>query len=162
MRQRRSLRNGVQRPSGKWNPDSKACHDCQDDPHVVNDLRLRPGDDHRDGRTSHTRVDTLPGGRGCIHPGKREDETDRSNDVGDLADRVDHEGRPSSRLSPVLNIFNMRSVMRNPLTMFVIEAKRAIAPRTRIGSGWSPPVIRIDPTTAIAEMALVNDINGVW
>src|SRR4029453_18804597 len=134
----------------------KACHDCQDDPHVVNDLRLRPGDDHRDGRTCHTRVDTLPGGRGRIHPVKREDETDRSNDVGDLADRVDHEGRPSSRLSPVLNIVNMRSVMRNPLTMFVIEAKRAIAPRTRMRSGWAPPGLRIDSTTADRELARVH------
>src|SRR4029453_6722647 len=161
MRQRRSLWNGCQRYSRKGNADNKARHDRQDDPRVVNHSRIRPRDDHRDSRPRHTRVDALPGGRGCIHPVKREDETDRSNDVGELADRVDHEGRPSSRFSPVLNIFNMRSVMRNPLTMFVIEAKGAIAPRTRMRTAWSPPVIRIDPTTAIAEMALVNDISGV-
>ena len=39
------------------------------------------------------------------------------------------------RLSEVLNIFSMRSVIRKPLTMFVIDAKRAMAPRMRIRSG---------------------------
>ncbi len=38
-------------------------------------------------------------------------------------------------LPGVLNIFSMRSVMRNPLTMLVIDANSAIAPRMRIRSG---------------------------
>jgi len=42
--------------------------------------------------------------------------------------------------------------MRNPLTMFVMEAKRAIAPRTRMVTGYSAPVTAMDPTTAIAEI----------
>ena len=47
----------------------------------------------------------------------------------------DHERLPPSRLSLVLNIFSMRSVIRKPLTMLVIEAKSAMAPSTRMRSG---------------------------
>ena len=60
-----------------------------------------------------------------------------------------------------LNIFSMRSVMRKPLTMLVMEAASAIAPRSVITGGWSWPVITIEATTAIAEIALVSDMSGV-
>src|SRR6266550_3014563 len=46
-------------------------------------------------------------------------------------------------------------------TAFVMEANRAIAPRTRIILGYSAPVTAIDPTTAIAEIAFVSDMRGV-
>ena len=39
--------------------------------------------------------------------------------------------------------------------MLVIEAKSAMAPRIRMRGGWSAPVTMIEPTTAMAEMALV-------
>ena len=55
----------------------------------------------------------------------------------------------------------MRSVIRNPLTMLVIDAATAIAPRIVVRSDSRSPAIRMDPTTAIAEMALVSDISGV-
>ena len=65
-----------------------------------------------------------------------------------------------------MNILSIRSVSRKPLTIFVIEAKTATAPRI---VGNAPPVpapvpapaSMIEPTTAIAEMALVSDISGV-
>ena len=38
-------------------------------------------------------------------------------------------------LASVLNIFSMRSVIRKPLTMLVIEANRAMAPSMRMRSG---------------------------
>jgi hypothetical protein len=63
----------------------------------------------------------------------------------------------------VLNIFNMRSVMRNPLTRLVVDAVTAIKPRVRLNVlACAAPVIRIEPTTAMAEMAFVSDIRGVW
>ena len=47
-----------------------------------------------------------------------------------------HQTRPSPPArSPVLNSFSIRSVMRYPLTMFVIDANRAIAPSARIRGG---------------------------
>src|SRR2546426_2086529 len=56
----------------------------------------------------------------------------------------------------------MRSVMRNPLTMLVMEANSAMAPRIRMAFGYSAPVTAMDPTTAIAEIALVSDMSGVY
>jgi len=46
--------------------------------------------------------------------------------------------------------------------MLVIEAARAIAPSRVITGGWSWPAITIEATTAIAEIALVSDMSGVW
>jgi hypothetical protein len=56
----------------------------------------------------------------------------------------------------------MRSVMRKPLTMLVTAAVMAMKPSTLL-SVVAPcaPVIRIAPTTEIAEIALVSDISGV-
>src|SRR5215469_3704550 len=64
--------------------------------------------------------------------------------------------------SRFLNIFTMRSVIRNPLTMLVTTAVIAMKPSTLlsvVASGL--PVMRIAPTTEIADIALVRDISGV-
>ena len=62
----------------------------------------------------------------------------------------------------VANILSMRSVMRNPLTMLMVEQVTATTPSTLLSSGASPaPVMRMAPTTEMAEIALVNDISGV-
>ncbi len=45
--------------------------------------------------------------------------------------------------------------------MFVIDAKSATAPRAVMYQGWSRPVMTIEPTTAMAEIAFVIDISGV-
>jgi len=50
----------------------------------------------------------------------------------------------------------MRYVMRYPPTMLTIEQATAIVPRTVESEVLCSPATRIDPTTAIAEMALVN------
>src|SRR4051812_33839610 len=55
----------------------------------------------------------------------------------------------------------MRSVIRKPLTMLVIEAATATVPRMVVRLDSRSPAMRIEPTTAIAEMALVSDISGV-
>src|SRR5438067_2315376 len=51
--------------------------------------------------------------------------------------------------------------MRNPLTMFVVEAKTAMAPSMVLSRDSCSPASRMAPTTAMAEMALVSDISGV-
>ena len=55
----------------------------------------------------------------------------------------------------------MRSVIRKPLTMLVIEAATASVPRTVVNVVRCSPAMMIEPTTAIAEIALVSDISGV-
>ena len=60
-----------------------------------------------------------------------------------------------------LNILSMRSVIRKPLTMFVTEANTAIAPSTVLNVVFCSPAMMTEPTTAIAEIALVSDISGV-
>ena len=55
----------------------------------------------------------------------------------------------------------MRSVIRKPLTMLVTEANTAIAPSAVLSVVFCSPAMMIEPTTAIAEIALVSDISGV-
>src|SRR5205085_2016060 len=56
----------------------------------------------------------------------------------------------------------MRSVIRNPLTMLVTAAVIAMNPSTLLSMvAPGEPVIRIAPTTEIADIALVSDIKGV-
>src|SRR5438132_5955897 len=95
----------------------------------------------------------VAGGLRVVHPVQREDEQRRREDGSELVDGVRH---------CFLNIFSMRSVMRNPLTMLVMEANSAMAPRIRMVFGYSAPVTAMDPTTAIAEIALVSDMSGVY
>src|SRR5947207_1697990 len=65
-------------------------------------------------------------------------------------------------VSRFLNIFSMRSVMRRPLTTLMVGAVTATNPSTRLSVLASlAPAMRMAPTTAIAEMALVSDISGV-
>ena len=92
-------------------------------------------DEDGDRRAGHAGVHALAGGRGRVHPVQREDEAARRDEVRELADAVHHQWRALPRLSEVLNIFSIRSVIRKPLTMLVIEANSAIAPRMRIRSG---------------------------
>ena len=45
--------------------------------------------------------------------------------------------------------------------MLVTDAATAIAPRMVVSSISCAPAMRIEPTTAMAEIALVSDISGV-
>lgn len=56
----------------------------------------------------------------------------------------------------------MRSVIRKPLTMLATDAATAIDPSTVLRVVLCSPAMMIEPTTAIAEIAFVSDINGVW
>ena len=134
VRQRRPLRHGGQRHPRERHADQHSGGDRADDPQMMDNGRVGPRDEDGDRRAGHTGVNAIAGGGGGVHPVQGEDEADRRDDVPDLAETVQHQWVPS-RLSDVLNIFSMRSVIRKPLTMLVIDANRAMAPRMRIRSG---------------------------
>src|SRR5208283_4691139 len=99
------------------------------------------------------------------HPFQREDEQDAGNEINKFDD--DLAAREfcahcfvAGRLD--LNIFSMRSVMRNPPTILLVAATTAMKPK--IAASWllCSPTSTIAPTTAIASRALVSDISGVW
>src|SRR5262249_47439314 len=85
-----------------------------------------------------------------VHPFQRQDEQPGSDEIAGL-DRQIHQRFSVSRF---LNIFSIRSVMRYPLTTLIVDAVTATKPKMRLSSvaSWAP-VIRIAPTTAIAEIA---------
>src|SRR6201984_855105 len=151
--QRRPLRHRGERHAREGDADDEPRDDGQDDPAVVHDLGLDPGRAHRHEHSDHARGHAATGGLRIVHPVEREDEQRRRDDGGELRDSVGH---------CFLNIFSMRSVIRNPLTMLVVDANRATAPSTRMGVGKSAPVTTMEPTTAIAEIAFVSDISGVY
>src|SRR5438552_11248975 len=62
---------------------------------------------------------------------------------------------------PSLNIFNMRSVMRNPPTTLVLEQATARKPRIVLSQPLSDPATTSEPISEMPEMALVADISGV-
>src|SRR5262249_19587427 len=96
----------------------------------------------------------------AVQPAQREDEQARREQVEELGRRVGDAG--AHRLgSRSLNILSMRSVIRKPLTMLVTEAKTATAPSQVLIVSFSSPAMMIEPTTAIAEIAVVSDIRGV-
>src|SRR5262249_23399195 len=110
---------------------------------------------HADLSRLHT---TACGGR-RVQPFDRENYEDCSKQVGKLPeDKCHYFFDPGS----FLNIFSIRSVIRNPLTILMVENVTATTPRTLLSVVAPPePVIRIAPPTQIAEMAFVRDINGV-
>ncbi len=56
----------------------------------------------------------------------------------------------------------MRSVIRKPLTILVTAPVMAMKPSTLLRVvAPAAPVIRIAPTTQMADIALVSDISGV-
>src|SRR5262245_16985991 len=116
--------------------------------------------------------------RGHIHSATRrlrmaqsfqaEDEQDRGEQVTEFNKIIAAHQRfssfpPESLPPPIrsLNILSIRSVIINPPTTLIIAEVTAIKPRNLLRSLYLPPAVRIEPTTEIAEMALVADINGV-
>ena len=163
VRQGGSLRNGRQWNQRQRNPQDEPEAHSDADPVVDLDFgkqqRAADGGDH-----GNDAGEGAPPRRARVtHPQQREDEQRRGNEINRLDNVVHVHDLAGSRF---LNILSIRSVSRKPLTIFVIEAKTATAPRI---VGNAPPVpapvpapaSMIEPTTAIAEMALVSDISGV-
>ena len=124
--QRGALRDRREGHARQRHADDEPGDDRQHDPTVVYDGGLNPGGHHRHRHARHAGEHAAARGLGIVHPVQRKDEQRRGEDGGELSDEMHH---------CFLNILSMRSVIRNPLTMFVIDANRAIAPRIRIARG---------------------------
>src|SRR5712671_2318416 len=115
-------------------------------------MQHRP--DHGQSHSPHAGEHATARGFRIAHPLERQNEECRGDQVNQLNELIGH-------LSRRLNIFSMRSVIRKPLTMLVVDAKTATAPRMVLRRVSCSPASRMAPTTAMAEMALVSDISGV-
>ncbi len=135
VRERGPLRHRGQRHLRERHADHEAEHDRDHDPGVVDDLGLRPGGEHGDHHAADAGVHAVPRGLRIAHPMEREDEERGRDEVRELDQRMNHLGAALPPASRVLNILSMRLVMRKPLTMLVIEAKSATAPRKRMWVG---------------------------
>ena len=124
--ERRALWHGGKRHARQRHADDESRRDGADDPAMMDDFRLDPRrqDGHR--HPDHARNHPVARGLGIVHPVQREDEQGRRQDGRELTDEMHH---------CFLNILSMRSVIMKPLTMFVIEANSATAPRMRIVRG---------------------------
>ncbi len=153
VRKRGSLRNGRQRHHGQRHAEHEAHRNGDDDPGVA--LNFRQQERAADGRQHghHARENAPPGRAGVVHPHQREDEQDRGNQVNQFFSGVYVHDLPGSRF---LNILSIRSVSRKPLTMLVIEATTATVPRIVVKPVSWLPASTIEPTTAMAEIALVK------
>src|SRR5881296_3497772 len=123
----------------------------------MDDSRLDHGAGHRHRHCDDAGDHTAARRSRIVHPMQGEHEKGSRKKIGDLDELQPHHLPPFR----VLNILSMRSVIKKPLTMLVMDANRAMAPRRVMYGGWSSPVITIEPTTAMAEIAFVNDISGV-
>ena len=105
------------------------------DPQVMHHLGPRPCGCNREGHADHAGVHPAARRGRRVHPVEREDEECRRDHVGELDQGVDHGRWPSPGFCSLLNILSIRWVMRNPLTMLVMDANTATAPRNRISTG---------------------------
>src|SRR5262249_35294253 len=128
------------------------------DPCVADDdVKMKQCADDGGCHADDTGEDAPPRGMGMAHPFQGKDERRGRKQISEFCN-VRHDYFPGSRL---LNILSIRSVIRSPLTMLVIDAATAMVPRTVVAVVCCRPARRIAPTTAMAEIALVSDISGV-
>src|ERR1041385_8900220 len=163
MRERRQLRHSRHRHKvGERSANCRAHEKANEHPFVIDHFMTQQGSDHGKQHAALARENAAPRGYWRAQPLDGSDDRKSSDDVGELPDVARHD--PCSLpLSFLRNILSMRSVMRKPLTILIVEVVTARQPSTRLNRGASPePAISIAPTTEIAEIALVSDINGVW
>src|SRR5690349_15946313 len=142
--------------------DNRAQYQGDRDPRVVDNAAI-----HQRGDNSEEHAEfPSPNAAACrgrrTHPFEREDEQPRRNQVDHL-NRLLGDQRCSVHYFfglLVLNIFSMRSVIRNPLTRLLVAATMAIVPRTVASPLLCSPARMMAPTTAMASSALVSDISG--
>src|SRR5580692_5855669 len=167
-----SLRDRCHMHHAEWNADAAAQHQPDGDPLVVDDAVMqqsaRDGQHHAD----FARQNPVTRSSRRTHPLQRQnkqsagDQIDGFDDVRACGELV-HGLLSKTSLSTyslgrlLLNIFSMRSVMKNPPTTLLVAATIAIVPSTVESVVLCSPAIIIAPTTAIASSAFVNDISGV-
>src|SRR3954452_23725409 len=158
MRERRPLRHRGQRHFRQRDANGGPDDDRHDDPRVIDDVGMeqRAADGRR--HSGDACGDAASGGSWIAQPAQGQDEERRRCEItrlGEMRGRTHDFGRRSR------NIFSMRSVIKKPLTMLVTDAATATVPRIVLKVLFCSPAMMIEPTTAMAEMALVSDINGV-
>src|SRR5208282_1778963 len=166
--ERGSLRNRRHRHPPERNTDDGAEHKRNGDQPVVHNAVVQQRAADRQQHANFARPDAVSGRGRRAHPLQREDEQHARDEIYKLDDDLTScefgchylaAGLAAGRL--VLNIFNMRSVMRKPPTMLLVAATTAMNPKTAASVLLCSPTSTIAPTTAIASKALVSDINGV-
>src|SRR5205823_3979901 len=118
-------------------------HQRRADPFEVDDLRREQRADDRRRHSGDAGRDAAPRRPRMIEPAQRQDEQDRREEVTELNQMLVH-------LCFSRNILSIRSVIRKPLTMLVIDAATATVPRIVVSVDSRSPAMRIEPTTAIA------------
>ena len=155
----RPLWHGGQRHPRERHANRHANRHRDEDPGVVDNLGVQQRPDDRGNHPGDAGRHAAPRGLRMVQPPQRQDEQRGGGQVAGLRQML---GRFTGSAPAPLNIFSMRSVMRKPLTMLVVEAATATAPSTVLRKVllFTGDDNRAR-TTAMAEMALVNDISGV-
>src|SRR5467141_534569 len=149
------------------NTDAAAQHERDDDPLVIDNAAVQQRAGNRQHHANFSRPDAVAGGSGRAHPLQRQDEQSASDEVNNFDDvlaagELGHGGGNHHFVGRLLlNIFSIRSVMRNPPTTLLVAATMAMTPSTAAKLLLRSPTSTIAPTTAIASRAFVNDMSGV-
>src|SRR5882757_9929097 len=166
------LRDGCHLHHAERDADAAAQHQTDGDPFVVDDSVVQQSAGDGQHHADLTCPNPVAGGGGRTHPFQRQnkkragDQVDKFDDVlasGKLVHDWLSEIRSASYLLGrlLLNIFSMRSVIKNPPTTLLVAATMAITPSTVANSLLRSPTSTMAPTTAMASSALVSDISGV-
>src|SRR3989442_18847 len=161
MAERGSLRHCGHLDTAERDADACSQHQGDDDPlvfHSVVQQRARNGQHH----TDLAGPDSAPGSARRAHPFQRQNEEragDQINDFNDVLISGEIGHGLVGRL--LLNIFSMRSVIRNPPTTLLVAATTAITPSTAEKVLLCSPTSTMAPSTAMASSAFVSDISGV-
>src|SRR6185312_11620734 len=143
--------------------DAHAGADDQADynPLVLDQFRVVEGCANRQGSANFS-ADYAPARRSRrTQPLQRQNEEHNGNDVGKIQVLLQRKSVGHFLALPVLNMRNMRSVIKNPPTILLKDAATAIAPSAVVkGVSWRPAIM-IAATTTMASRALVRDMRGV-
>src|SRR5437762_4833046 len=180
MTERGPLRHRRHLHQAERNTDRRANSQCDKNPAVADsdvlELAFDPELQQCAANGQHhaglARKNSTACGRGRVHPAKRKNKESARNEVNQSNEALtahelchDFAGVPAAPVFGLgrldLNIFNMRSVIRNPPTMLLVAAITARIPKMNDSVLSCRPTSTIAPTTAIASSALVMDISGV-
>ena len=162
MAQRGPLRHGRHLHHAEGDADGGADDQRDDDPFVLDDLRIEERGADGERRGNFAGQDAAPRGGRRAEPLDRQNEEDGGDDVGEVDESAGC--RPGLMIFsglPVLNMRSMRSVMKKPPTMLLNEAATAMSPRMVESVVSCRPAMMMAATTTMASSALVSDISGV-
>src|ERR1019366_7568552 len=160
MAQRGPLRDGGHMHHAQRHADNRAEHQRDRDPSVINKPGIQQRAHNCQQHAELAGPHTVPRGGRTAHELQRKNEQRRRNQIREFDEVLAMQHYGFCGLLD-LNIFSMRSVIRNPPTTLLVAATIAIVPRTVESVVLCSPAMMIAPTTAIASRAFVKDISGV-